>query len=144
MLGRSAIFLTLILIASSVANAEYRDEWGDLRVYLGANIIVRTDPGAFDIPIYAETVTFYDSVQKLLEYSGAAPILHPRVAPAPACPPLPLSEEKFLHLEQQVSLRQPTPDLAGISWQITIDALKNLFEPVVWVDMEYAFVGTGS
>jgi len=79
MLIRSAIILIFLMITWSNAHAEIRYEQGDLRVYLAVNVIVRTDIGGYEIPEYQETVTFYESVQKLLQedFSGAANDLDP-------------------------------------------------------------------
>lgn len=57
--------------------------------------------------------------------------------------PLP---ERFLHIEQQVALRDDTPGatLPGIWWQITIDAIANTFEGTTWVDFNYPGPEAGS
>lgn len=57
--------------------------------------------------------------------------------------PLP---ERFLHMEQQRPLRDEVSGttLAGIGWQITIDAIANTFEETTWVDFNHPGTEAGS
>lgn len=57
--------------------------------------------------------------------------------------PLP---ERFIHLEQQRSLRQPPPgsSYAGVSWQVTIDAFSDVIIQDMWVEFPYSGTERGS